>query len=64
MESVMRWAPVVEKPSKPGHYYVWSPRLGKCVMGWDGVGWGAQDPTWWLQNDQNPHQGIDGSFDG
>ena len=60
----MRWAQAsIEKPDKPGQFYTWHPRLGKTVMGWDGIGWGAQQPDFWLQHDQNPHQGLDGSFE-
>jgi hypothetical protein len=60
----MRWAVVShEKPSKPGDYYVWHPRLGKCVMGYND-GWGGQPPVYFLENDQCPHQAVDGSFGG
>ena len=60
----MRWAQAsVEKPERPGQYFCWSPTLGKCVMGFN-EGWGMTDPLFWLQNDQNPHQACDGSFDG
>lgn len=59
----MRWAIAShESPDKPGHFYVWHPRLGKVVMGWDGIGWGAQPPEHWLRGDQCPHQAPDGSF--
>ena len=59
----MRWAPIVEKPPRDGQYYVWSARLGKCVMGYREGSWGALEPVWWLQADQNPPQACDGSFD-
>ena len=59
----MRWAQAnVEKPDKPGQYHCFHPRMGKVVMGWDGTGWGPQSPDFWLQNDGNPHQNMDGSF--
>lgn len=58
----MRWAPVVEKPPKDGQYYAWSDRLGRVVMGYVNGSWGAQAPSWWLQNDGSPHQNPDGSF--
>jgi hypothetical protein len=50
-------------PERPGQFYVWHPRLGKVVMGWN-QGWGGQPPLWWLCDDQCGHQGLDGSFDG
>ena len=59
----MRWAPAVEKPEREGQYHAWHPNLGKCVMGFVNGSWGPQQPTWWLQADQNPHQNPDGSFD-
>ena len=71
----MRWAQAsIEKPDKPGQYHCWHPRYGKCVMGFNGD-WGPEQPVkdcepyvdrplFWLQNDQNPHQACDGSFDG
>ena len=59
----MRWAQAsIERPPKDGQWYVWHPRLGKCVMGYVDGSWGAQPPLFWLENDGSPHQGIDGSF--
>ena len=60
----MRWAPIIEKPPKPGAYFCWHLRYGKCVMGWND-GWGPTGDAnvmWWLQEDQCPEQQTDGSF--
>lgn len=60
----MRWAMIPqEKPAKPGQFYTWHRRLGKTVMGWDGISWGAQQPEYFLEGDGCPHQAPDGSFD-
>lgn len=65
----MRWVCTKdENPDKAGQYWCWHHRYGKCVMGYQG-GWGPQRadgsydaPTYFLKDDQCPHQQLDGSF--